>query len=489
MTDFSSYQPPGVQISEQSTTILAPTGVGVTVVAILGPGVGYKSTTDQLQLVGSTLSRVHQLGAIPSSVTITDVSGNLLDPSTYTLTAGAGADGNIAVTADNTLDVSRNGVTIPDGSVVFVSYRYQDAAYYTPSVVEDLDSAVTLYGNPLDPVTGAIVSPLSFAAQIAFQNGARQLVLVATPTPGTGQPTTQADLLAAYAKIATDYSINIVVPIPHLIGDSGIAAVAQDLKAHVVTASNDGYFRVGFFGAGITVTGSPDTQIAAPVSNKRVVVFAPNKLNYYVGSINSSITVGAQYLAAGAAGKIASQRIQDPLTRKQIEGFNGLPATMSNTVKNTLSQGGVTVAEIDRSGRLVIRHGRTTDSTNITTREISMVRARDTMVEMLQIGMDTAAMIGTPIDYQTVVVVKGLVAGILESAIHSGVITGYTNLQARQTVYSNGDPTVIQVKFQYQPVFPLNYIQVSFSVDLSTGTTTLTNLTSSLSGTTSNGSI
>jgi hypothetical protein len=34
------------------------------------------------------------------------------------------------------------------------------------------------------------------------------------------------------------------------------------------------------------------------------------------------------------------------------------------------------------------------------------------------------------------------------------------------------EPTTIQVKFSYRPAFPVNYIDVSFSLDLTTQTIT-----------------
>jgi hypothetical protein len=41
------------------------------------------------------------------------------------------------------------------------------------------------------------------------------------------------------------------------------------------------------------------------------------------------------------------------------------------------------------------------------------------------------------------------------------------DLAVRQT--SSTDPTVVEVKFAYKPAYPLNYIVISFSIDMSTG--------------------
>lgn len=474
VVDFTRYQPPGVVIQEDLVPLTAPATVAPTVVALVGPGIGYKEATEQITLNGTTMVRLRNLGINPSSVVVTDVGANTLAASGYTLTVGAGADGTIGNPQDNTLDIARNGTAIPDGSVVFVAYQFTDASYFVPQVIEDAATATALYGDAMDLTTGITTSPLTLAATLAFVNGANEVVTVATPTPVGNAAVTQAQLQAGYNLIADDPTVNVVVPLFHNVDGSGILALAQDLKTHVEATSNDGHPRVGLIGAGPLVLTDIDTTLSLPLASKRIVVFDPNRLNYFVGALNSTVVLGGYYLAAGAAGRLAALRVQDPLTKKEVRGFSGLVVTKSNTLKNRLSQNGVAVAEVDRNGRLVIRHGRTTNGMNVLNRELSMVRCRDALVTMLQMGMDAADMIGTPITIDTPLQVKGQVAGILETAMADGVIIDYTSLQVRQQVAPGGDPTIIDVKFAYKPSYPLNYIVITFSVDLSSGETDLT---------------
>ena len=95
---------------------------------------------------------------------------------------------------------------------MYVSYEYTPVDYYSPLRVNDFDDAKDAFGEPLDVTTGAIISPLSFAAKFAFENGATQLVLVSTT--GTTNLTTRTELTAAYAKLATIFDVNIIVPLP-----------------------------------------------------------------------------------------------------------------------------------------------------------------------------------------------------------------------------------------------------------------------------------
>ncbi len=57
---------------------------------------------------------------------------------------------------------------------------------------------------------------------------------------------------------------------------------------------------------------------------------------------------------------------------------------------------------------------------------------------------------------------------MLEHAVLTGTIVAYTGLAVRQRSL---DPTVIEVKFSYLPAYPLNYIVISFSVNVATGAT------------------
>lgn len=481
MPDFTTYQPPGVYIEEDLSSLVNVIGVRPTVVAFVGPSVGYRTGTEAVLLSGTTPALLDSLGIDPSSVKVKAADGTVYtDVTDYTLTVGAGADGNIGTTTDNTLSITRVGTGgIPDGSVVYVSYRYTDADYYSPLRVRDFDDVQDAFGPPLNIETGEIVSPLSFAAKVAFENGASQVVLV--PTTGTATATTRAELTSGYNKLVALYDVNVVVPLP--VGITGNEAapgdtynVGIDLRSHLTTQQNEGLFRLGILGFEKTATINPVTAVGNFRSN-RVVMAWPNRLHYFHSYSNQTIEVAGYYLAAAYAGRLASLPVQMPLTKKQVSGFTGIPAslrqTMTTSQKNTWSDQGIALTEVARDGRLVVRHGTTTQRTNIQTREISLVRAKDALINLLQETVDSAELVGTYIDEDTPQRVKGVIGGVLEAAKTSDVIVEYTGLKIRQLP---GDPSVMEVKFQYRPAYPLNYIVVSFSINTSTGETTVLDL-------------
>ena len=481
--DFThGYQPPGVYIEEDPTPLVSSTGLPPIRVAIVGRSLGHQTRTQQITL-GADAVRLTSRGIDAASVEVRNVADNsVLAAGEVQVTATtAGPEGAKDYYTDVALAV---GASTPEGTAVWVTYNYVAPDYFNPRTLDNFEDVKALYGTPLNLAPAAIgdaayqsvVSPLSLAAQFALVNGAAEIVCV--PLDLASDATSAAvktALSVAYAKISSDYAVSIVVPLTDGVASADAAAVGLDLQSHVFSASNDGFLRTAVLGFDTGVTTAPDTVVSSGgVKSKRVMLAyaSAGGLQIYNGSTNQSVTVGHQYLAAAYAGRMAALPVQKSLTKEQILGFAGLAGTpLSNALKNQYAQGGVAVAEVDRVGRLVVRHGLTTDRTNINTAEMSVVRARDTMVTLLQNGVDQSGLVGQPIDVDTPLNVKSVVAGLLEYAVTNGVFISYTDLAVRQ---ASTDPSVIEVKFAYRPAYPLNYILISFSINVTTGDSDLT---------------
>lgn len=450
-------------------------GLEPTVVALVGPSIGYRTFTEALVVSGTAPVLLGKTGINISTVVVRAADSTAYDPSTYVIAVAAGADGNITTTVDNTTSVARVGATIPDGTTIYVTYRYTDADYSTPYVVRDFDDVQAAFGQPTDPVTGQILSPLTLACQFAITNGAANIVLLSTPN----NPVTRADLQAAYPKLDSQPEVNLIVPLP--VGISGTTAspgdtgnVGSDLNAYIQASAALGILRQGLVGLSHLTTVDPLTTIAN-YKNKRIMHVYPNSLSFFSGAANTTLEIGGYYLAAAAAGRAASLAPQEPLTKKDLVGFSGLSpsvrATMTLAQKNVWSSGGIAVAELSRAGTLSMRHGTTTDRTNTLSREFSLVRARDSLVNLIQDTFDSSGLVGGFIDGTTVTRVQGAITSVLETALRYQIIADYSAIKVRQRP---GDPQVIEVKFAYQPAYPLNYVDVIFAVDTATGETSLT---------------
>jgi hypothetical protein len=77
-----------------------------------------------------------------------------------------------------------------------------------------------------------------------------------------------------------------------------------------------------------------------------------------------------------------------------------------------------------------------------------------------------AGLIGSFIESTTPLRVKSVVQGVLEASKSSRLINDYRDLKAR---LRPGDPQVLEVRFQYLPSWPLNYIDIIFNIDTASG--------------------
>lgn len=492
------YSPPGVYVQETPTTQVTSTGIPPADVAIVGPGIGYQTYTEQVTITQDGVPLAQQ-GIDTASVVVVraDTQATLTVSADYTVTKDSGS----GQTYQTSVAWVQGGALTAD-TLVTVTYTYTNPDYYTPRVLDNYGDVKAIFGEPLAlaaPTAGdssyvPVTSPLSLAAKIAFENGAGELILCAA-TPPDSSLTDQAQISAAkrtaladaYAKIATDYSASIVVPVTDGLQNTDTAGAGNDLRAHVESCSADGYYRIGLLGFDPAVTTAPDTIISSGSFADARMVFAyasASGMSYYNGAANQNLTLGHQYLAAAYAGLLSSLPVQQGITRQLIRSFSGIAGTpVSNSLKNRYATAGVAVTETDRLGNTVCRHGITTlGPSNITSGEISLVRTGDYLLQLVQIGTEQAGLIGTPINQGTPDAIKSVVAGLLEHASTIGAILGYTGLAVRQ---QSVNPSVMEVAFSYQPAYPINYISIVFSIDTTTGLTSTESTGTSTGSTTS----
>lgn len=488
--DFTQYAPPGVYVQETTVPVVLPSGVAATTVALVGPTLGFQAFTETVVLTGTVEQALRQRGIVPGSVTVSRSGVTLVDGADYTLRIDTTLGDGQEVTYIRRIGSSQ-ALTGAGPFTLTVTSRFTPADYYEPQFFEDYDTLVEVYGPPLlttpqDAGAAQVVSPLSLAAKIAFENGANTLITV--PTDDRQGGSFQDQLEVAYDKIATRFDVEVVVPVLFGVDNPAqVTSIGQALAAYCERSTVEGFPRVGVLGLSANFgeqgigTASADAVIgvARAVKSKRVVLAYPEAVTYFNSQNNQDIVLDGFYLAAAYAGRLVNIPVQKPLTQETISSFSGLPTAVSRkqtrTFMDSLSQNGVAVTQVTSQGVMKVRHGVSTDMDATVTREVSITRARDVLYISLQNALANSSLIGSPITTETGPTVKGVVAGILENAVSNGNIVAYQNLKVRQQALLNGDPTVIEVKFEYRPSVPLNYIVVSFSIDSSSGS--ISNLT------------
>ena len=494
---FTAYQPPGVYVQDVSGPVAVASGVPPQVMAIVGPALGYRTASQSFRISHTTATQLSFTGVFTTAVSgpppiaapvVTKGTTVLTVGTDYTLTVTPDPSGNAALAMTTVLRVNSSS-NVSDGDQVTVVYNYADITYYQPQVFADYQSVINSYGQPFlstvptAPGASQVANPLTLGCLIAFQNGANTVIAVAL---NAGDGNLQAQLKAAYTKLANNYSVTIVVPVltDDLTPPSGsVAAYAQtlagDLNTACVADSNNGYPQIGFFGLPRNYLES-DVSIevlTASLASERLVLVYPEIVILYNSITGQTFNASGCYLAVALGATLSSLPADTGLTGQQLTGFNGLTqaevSAMTPSFMNAIAAGGGCVVTQNWRGQLICRHGLTTDITGINRSEISMVRQTDTLMVAVQLGLQDTGLIGSPITADTVATVQAAVTGILEQSIANQVIVDFTNLVVQQQVYPSGNPTVIAVSFQYLPAWPLNYITVTMAIDLSNGGVTV----------------
>jgi hypothetical protein len=478
--DFSHYLPPGVYTQALPGPQLAVNSTLPTAVGIIGQAVGYKTFIQTVQVnpdTDSTHPSPSQTLAYQGITTSTITVGNPNTGSLYTVgtdytvvnVGGTNGTSNALYALERVI-----GGHINEGDYIQVAYQYTDPTYYTPYIFYDYSDVKAVYGEPFNLTTGAIQSGITLMAKFAFLNGAYQVVCCAVKSSTTPGNATIGDYGIALDSLKDQGLIAVIT------ADSGAQPLHQLIQEHVAQQSSHRFERraiVALDGTTTAVASSQRIIDAQELTDQRMMMVCPATFNYFSSELNKLVTLGGQYMAASLAGLTMARSFAMPLTRKTIAGWTGVAEFEQEGQKNLESQNGLCVIEKTRRQLIQVRHGVTTDPTDLLTREWSIIGQEDALVYRLRDYLESDNLIGQPIYSFTLINVKGSAEAALQSLIRDGLIVDYTGLKVRQL---KTNPDVLEVSFSWLPAFPLNYIVVTFDVSLTTG-----NITSA-SGTSAN---
>jgi len=402
-----------------------------------------------------------------------------------------------------TIGLKSNGAYAFDEPVI-VEYVYAPSDFYKVIELDTMSDIEDRFGKVYKS-NGTINSVLSFAAQIAFENGADTVYLQPLFTFDTDKVTRKAatnvgdstpwdDTFTALQSID---NINFIVPVVGAgntfggtspgatVTTTNVKAIHSKLKNHLATMVTDsGQYIIGLVGHdGTGDTSLTSASLIANVGDLRInhqdqgydqqlVFVSPTKLQrpVSIASTNVALEVGGQYAAVAIAAMAASREVSTSLTRKNVGGFSAVLNTFTKKEKNSMAEAGILV--IEQAGTAPqVRHAVTTDVKNgVSQSELSVVRAKHFMMATLKNTVDTQIIGKVYADGNAPLVVSTAISSALETLKNNGDIVDFSDVQAR--TLTNG-PTTIDVRFNYRPAFPVNYINIGFSIDLTSGNSTL----------------
>ena len=506
---ISNYQLPGVYVTQSgsSLTSTSPTNLNIAIVAD-NPVLGFNTDTFY-NAPGISGVQVGQL-SVPmvinngytgtystySGYTVTWTSGNAVVPAAYGV--------NFSITPGTTTSpftyITTTGITgTPISGTVQITYGHQWAGagtYYSYNQVQQA------FGSSVSGTT--ITNPALLASQFAFNNGANTVTILPVArlsTVGSGVAT-DGDWQNTFSVssgstgnnpiyLSTKTGVDVVVPLYGFIAVSGANPgslisyatnnVAGAISNYLSAQASGGNYQRAFIGVDGTfnlVTTSALQALASGFGNSnastRVSIVYPGSINFSP-NINATATVTnvnfnipGYYLAAAAAGLFVGQpSVATPITNKVVNGFNYVPNQISlvDAATNFLPYGITTVFQ-KRDGNLWVLQGLTTNTTNWLTQEISLNAIGDVLAKRISNGLQSTSLIGGPLTANTASAALGEVQGQLTNAVSNGLIQSYQNLA--YSVNPNA-PTTVNITFQYSPTYPINYIQVTLSLNTQTG--------------------
>jgi hypothetical protein len=494
--DFlGTYHPPGIYSNPIKGPQLAINSSLPTAVGLVGTARGYEIHTEGFQFNDSPGSNpiphvLDKTGIIRGSIVLRNqdtqeviaaeivvngTGGTTTNEANYTVTSISGSNGRFTITRSAS-------TTIASDQAVQVTYSYAEPGYFQPQPFYDYRDVVAMYGEPLawdeQTKTPQILSEISLAAKFAILNGAHTVVCVPViPTGGTGtQPRTVTtdDYNTAIDLLKDNSDVAVIVPL------NGIASAAH-VKQHVNDQSQTRYERraiLGFDGATTPISTTTRSNSAGTENtglDARIMMVSPSQFKYYAaeldkyGNNGKEITLGGQYMAASLAGMTVSMSPAQPLTHKFPVGWKSLSDSdvLNEGQMTRETTEGLCVIEYDRRKSIRVRHGVSTNPSNLLDREWSIIGQQDALVYRLRDYLDDANLIGQPIYSYTLVNVKASAEAALQSLVRDSLLVDYVGLSARQLLQN---PDVIEISFGWRPAFPLNYIILTFAVNLTTGT-------------------
>ena len=341
------------------------------------------------------------------------------------------------------------------GDLYYVTYNYvkQD---FTTSFYTKLSAVEAAFG------TATSDNPVSLAAYLAMLNGA---VLVGIKQVRKEPGSDQASLTSYRSAIEELEGVlpgmvrpDIITP---LRGDS--TSLYQILARSCEIQSSIRYRaeRTAIVGTSAGTTPEQAATMARTISDTRLRLVYPDmevitfQDNY--GNSREELVDGT-YIAAALAGSIVSPNVDvaTPWTGRRLVGFTQLGRTLDAVQQNQVAVAGVTVME-DRPPYLRVRHGLSTDMTNILTKTPTVIMIADEVQRQARVVLDN--FVGIKFLSGVLSQVEGRLAMMLKGLVEAKVISAYTGVKAN---VSGDDPTVAEVEAWYSPVFPLLYLVITF---------------------------
>jgi hypothetical protein len=346
----------------------------------------------------------------------------------------------------------------PDvGAKYYVTYTYSKTADdMKPKLYFSYDDIVRNYGAP------SLDNTISLAAYIAFEQGTSQMICAQVADDTYDEFKARVDQLELPVSSVKPYYI---VPLTSTVTVKSVAdQIRSYIKQHVVTQSDilHGQERQALFGFPTTTTVEQFVAYENAYKNERVQVFIPGSFTktMTIAGVPTDLVLDSTFLAVMYAAKASTLATQEPMTHKSFVGIKDMPVYTKAEMDLMASNGGTII--VFRNGNYIVRHALTTDPTNANTQSPNIVQVKDAVINDVRMLLEDLY-IGGRLDDTTAQAVKNTVESILTREIALGRITKKGAVVAKRNTL---EPRQIDVTFSILPVYSLDWIYVTWTIDL-----------------------
>ncbi len=366
----------------------------------------------------------------------------------------------VGVSAGDTATVTTfnpGGLEPTVGDFYFISYLYQKQDY-SPRIYQTLSTIEANFGS----VTPS--NRLSLGAYLSILNGAVLMGLTQVlAVPGTNQAS-DSSFITAIAGLATPLPGNVKPDI--IIPLATSTAVYAYLTNHCETESNirNQAERIGYIGFASGTSPSSAQAVVQSLVSSRIVAFYPDSstitLTDETGVATQSIIDGS-FFGAAVAGAIVSPAVDvaTPYTHRRIQGFTSLNVSLDPVTANQTAVAGVSLIDDLGNGFLRIRQGLTTNMASILTRLPTVMQIADFVQQQSRAVLDSY--VGRKFLSSRTNEVVVTMTGLFKSLVQAEIVGAFTGMSA---VVDADDPTTIDFTMYYSPIFPLEYLVLTFNL-------------------------
>ena len=302
---------------------------------------------------------------------------------------------------------------------------------------------------------------LTVSSFLMFLNGAVALLLcqvLRQPGLGVAAP---FSFLEAFEELKQPQEFGIKPAIIHPLTTD--LSVMRSVRVHNDILSSERFRseRITFFGLAVGTPPSTAAEIAQGFSSERMIMVYPDGV--VIGLLDEEGTeienvYGGEFLASAMIGLNVSPAfdVATPMTNKTLAGFKRLFRRMDETTMDLVASSGVTIVE-DVNPVFRVRQGLTTNISSRLLSEISVVTIKDFVQQAMRQGLER--FIGQKFLPRLTNDIAITANTIMQNLVQAEIITAATGatVQADET-----DRTMALVDMAYSPVFPLNFIRVTF---------------------------